>query len=103
MLYSVAAQLWLEDPSGKTDMRKNAVEGEQINSNIERFKYQMSRFIDISDGKALFINNADWLWNLNYIDFLRDIGPHFLSTVCLQPNATSSVWRRGLPSLNLTI
>ena len=64
------------DPSGKTDMRK-MLSKEQINSNIERFKYQMSRFIDISDGKALFINNADWLWNLNYIDFLRDIGPHF--------------------------
>lgn len=64
------------DPSGKTDMRK-MLSKEQIISNIERFKVQMSRFIDTSDGKALFINNADWLWNLNYIDFLRDIGPHF--------------------------
>lgn len=64
------------DPSGKSDMRKMLTK-ETIAHNIERFKMQMSRFIDISEGKALFINNADWLYNLNYIDFLRDIGPYF--------------------------
>ncbi len=64
------------DPSGKSDMRRMMTK-ETIAHNIECFKKQMSRFIDVSDGKALFVNNADWLYNLNYIDFLRDIGPHF--------------------------
>lgn len=64
------------DPSGKTDMRKMMTK-ETIAHNIERFKQQMSKFIDISDGKALFVNNGDWLLNLNYIDFLRDVGVHF--------------------------
>lgn len=64
------------DPSGKSDMRR-MITKETIAHNIECFKKQMSRFIDVSDGKALFVNNADWLYNLNYIDFLRDIGPHF--------------------------
>lgn len=64
------------DPSGKTDMRK-MITKETIEYNIECFKKQMAKFIDISEGKALFINNGDWLWNLNYIDFLRDIGVHF--------------------------
>ena len=90
------------DPSGKTDMRK-MLSKEQINSNIERFKYQMSRFIDISDGKALFINNADWLWNLNYIDFLRDIGPHFSVNRMLAAECYKQRMETELPSLNLTI
>jgi len=64
------------DPTGKSDMRK-MLSKETIDHNIECFKKQMSRFIDISEGKALFINNADWLLGLNYIEFLRDIGPHF--------------------------
>ena len=64
------------DPSGKSDMRRMLTR-ETIAANIERFKVQMSKFIDISDGRALFVNNADWLYNLNYIDFLRDIGPCF--------------------------
>lgn len=64
------------DPSGKNSMRRMMTK-EEINQNIENFKKQMSKFIDISDGKALFINNADWLYGLNYIDFLREIGPHF--------------------------
>lgn len=64
------------DPSGKSDMRRMMTK-ETIAHNIECFKKQMSRFIDVSDGKALFVNNGDWLYNLNYIDFLRDIGPHF--------------------------
>ena len=64
------------DPSGKTDMRK-MLSLEQIQYNAERFKVQFSRLIDFSDGKAIMVNNADWLLNLNYINFLRDIGRHF--------------------------
>ncbi len=64
------------DPSGKTDMRKMMTK-ETIAHNIECFKQQMAKFIDISDGKALFVDNGDWLLNLNYVDFLRDIGVHF--------------------------
>ncbi len=64
------------DPSGKTDMRKMMTQ-DDIVYNGERFKKQMQRFIDFSDGKALMVNNADWLLNLNYIDFLREIGMHF--------------------------
>lgn len=64
------------DPSGKTDMRK-MMTAEVIKHNGERFKQQMRRFIDFSDSKALMVNNADWLLNLNYIQFLRDIGVHF--------------------------
>ncbi len=64
------------DPSGKTDMRK-MLSQEQIQHNAERFKVQFSRLIDFSDGKAIMVNNADWLLNLNYINFLRDIGRHF--------------------------
>ena len=64
------------DPSGKTDMRKMLTK-EQINHNIECFKKQMARFIDFSDGKALIVNNADWLLGLNYVELLREVGPHF--------------------------
>lgn len=64
------------DPSGKNDMRKMMTQ-EEIICNGERFKKQMQRFIDFSEGKALIVNNADWLLKLNYIDFLRDIGMHF--------------------------
>lgn len=64
------------DPSGKSDMRKMLTK-ETIAHNIECFKNQMSRLIDFSDDKAIMVNNSDWLSNLNYIDFLRDIGVHF--------------------------
>ncbi|MDF2635159.1 MAG: Tyrosyl-tRNA synthetase [Pelosinus sp.] len=64
------------DPSGKTDMRKMMTQ-DDIVYNGERFKKQMQRFIDFSEGKALMLNNADWLLKLNYIEFLRDIGAHF--------------------------
>ncbi|GMB00605.1 tyrosine--tRNA ligase [Pelosinus sp. IPA-1] len=64
------------DPSGKTDMRKMMTQDDIVH-NGERFKKQMQRFIDFSDNKALMVNNADWLLNLNYIEFLRDIGVHF--------------------------
>ena len=64
------------DPSGKTDMRQ-MLTPETINHNIERFKHQMSALIDFSDGKAMMVNNGDWLLNLNYVEFLREIGVHF--------------------------
>ena len=64
------------DPSGRTDMRKMLTD-EDIEHNCNCFKKQMERFIDFSDGKALMINNGDWLRKLNYIELLRDVGPHF--------------------------
>lgn len=64
------------DPSGKTDMRKMMTK-ETIEHNIECFKKQMSRFIDFSDGKAMLVNNADWLLDLNYVELLREVGPYF--------------------------
>lgn len=64
------------DPSGKTEMRK-MLSTETIEYHVECFKKQMSKFIDFSDGKAIIVNNADWLLNLNYIEFLREVGVHF--------------------------
>ena len=64
------------DPSGKTEMRKMLTK-EDIDHNIECFKKQMSRFIDFSEGKALLVNNADWLLNLNYVELLREVGADF--------------------------
>lgn len=64
------------DPSGRTEMRK-LLTREFIDNNAKRFKEQLSRFLDFSDDKALFVNNADWLLNLNYLEFMRDIGTHF--------------------------
>ena len=64
------------DPSGKTDMRRMMTK-EEINHNIECFQKQMSRLVDFSDDKAIMANNGDWLLNLNYIDFLREVGVHF--------------------------
>lgn len=64
------------DPSGKTEMRK-ILSREQIDANAEGLKKQLSRYLDFNEGKALLLNNADWLTPLNYIEFLRDIGRHF--------------------------
>ena len=64
------------DPSGRTDLRK-VLTVDDIDHNCECFKKQMSRFIEFGEGKAMMVNNADWLRNLNYIEFLRDVGPHF--------------------------
>ena len=64
------------DPSGKTEMRKMLTK-EDIDHNIECFKKQMSRFIDFSAGKAIMVNNADWLLNLNYVELLREVGAYF--------------------------
>jgi len=86
------------DPTGKSDMRK-MLTWEQINHNIECFKKQMSKFIDTSEGKALFINNADWLAKLNYIDFLREIGPHFSVNRMLAAECYKNRMERGLTFL----
>ena len=64
------------DPSGRSDMRTMMTK-ETIQHNVDCFKKQMSRFIDFGDGKALMVNNADWLLNLNYVELLRDVGAHF--------------------------
>lgn len=64
------------DPSGRSDMRQ-MLTVEQINHNVDCFKKQMSKIIDFSDGKAMIVDNGDWLRDLNYIEFLRDVGPHF--------------------------
>ena len=85
------------DPSGKTDMRKMLTK-ETIQHNIDCFQKQMSKLVDFSDGKALMVNNADWLLNLNYIEFLREVGVHFPSTVCWRRSAINSGWSAGSPS-----
>ena len=83
------------DPSGKTDMRKMLTK-EQIQHNIDCFKVQMSRFIDFSDGKALMVNNADWLTKLNYIELLREAGPHFTVNRMLAAECYKQRWEKGL-------
>ncbi len=83
------------DPSGKNDMRKMMTK-ETIAHNVECFKKQMAKFIDISDGKALFINNADWLADMNYIDYLREVGPHFTISRMLAAECYKSRLDRGL-------
>ena len=86
------------DPSGKTDMRK-MLTPEQIEHNCECFKKQMSRFIDFSEGKAMMVNNAEWLMNLNYIDFLREIGPHFSVNNMLRAECYKQRMEKGLSFL----
>jgi tyrosyl-tRNA synthetase len=86
------------DPTGRTDMRQMMTK-ETIERNIERFKAQMSNFVDFSNGKALMINNADWLNNLNYIDFLRDVGVHFSVNRMLTFECFKARMERGLSFL----
>lgn len=86
------------DPSGKTDMRKMMTQ-EIIEHNIECFKKQMAKFIDTSDDKALFINNGDWLLNLNYVDFLREVGAHFSVNRMLSAECYKSRLETGLTFL----
>lgn len=86
------------DPSGKTDMRKMLTK-EQIEHNVNSIKKQMERFIDFSDGKALLVNNADWLLNLNYVDFLRDIGTHFTVNRMLAAECFKQRMEKGLSFL----
>ena len=80
------------DPSGRTDMR-SMMTVETIQHNCDCFKKQMERFIEFGEGKAQMVNNADWLMNLNYIEFIRDIGSRL--TTCSVPSASSSAWRRA--------
>ncbi len=86
------------DPSNKTDMRK-MLSKEQIDSNGERFKAQMSKFFDFADDKALMVNNGDWLLNLNYVDFLRDVGVHFSVNRMLTADCYKTRMERGLTFL----
>ena len=86
------------DPTGKTDMRK-MLTVEQIDHNVECFKKQLSRLIDFSDGKALIVNNADWIRNLNYIDFLRNIGVHFSVNQMLTAECYKTRLEKGLSFL----
>jgi len=86
------------DPSGRTDMRQMMTE-ETIQHNCECFQKQMSRFIDFSDGKALMVNNADWLKPLNYIEMLRDVGAHFSVNRMLTAECYKKRMEKGLSFL----
>lgn len=86
------------DPSGRTDMRKMLTD-EDIEYNCNRFKEQMARFIDFSDDKALIVNNGDWLRKLNYIELLRDVGPHFTVNRMLTAECYKNRMEKGLTFL----
>ena len=86
------------DPSGRTDMRQMMTE-ETIQHNCDCFKKQMSRFIDFSEGKALMVNNADWLKDLNYIEVLREVGAHFSVNRMLTAECYKQRMERGLSFL----
>ena len=86
------------DPSGKSELRKMLTR-EDVNHNVECIKKQMSRFLDFSDDKALIVNNADWLTNLNYIDFLREVGVHFSVNRMLTAECYKQRMEKGLTFL----
>ena len=86
------------DPSGRTDMR-TMMTPENIQHNCDCFKKQMSRFIDFSEGKAMMVNNAEWLMDLNYIEFLREIGPHFSVNNMLRAECYKQRMEKGLSFL----
>lgn len=86
------------DPSGKNDMRRMMTR-EEIDANGERFKKQMQRFLDFSEGRALMLNNADWLLELNYVDFLREIGVHFSVNRMLTAECFRNRMEKGLTFL----
>ena len=86
------------DPSGRTDMRK-MLTSQQVDHNVRSFQKQFSRFIDFGEGKAIMVNNADWLANLNYIDFLREIGKHFSVNRMLAAECFKNRLERGLSFL----
>ncbi len=89
---------YIGDPSGRTDMR-SMMTPEMIEHNCECFKKQMSRFIDFSEGKAIMANNADWLLKLNYVDLLREVGPHFSVNRMLAAECYKQRMERGLSFL----
>ncbi len=86
------------DPSGRTDMR-TMMTVETIQHNCDCFKKQMSKFIDFSDGKALMVNNADWLMNLNYVELLREVGAHFSVNNMLRAECYKQRMEKGLSFL----
>ncbi len=86
------------DPSGRSDMRTMMTK-ETIDHNCECFKQQMSRFIDFSEGRALMVNNADWLLDLNYIEFIRDVGPCFSVNNMLRAECYRQRMEKGLSFL----
>ena len=86
------------DPSGRTDMRQ-MMTLETINHNCECFKQQLSKVVDFSDGKAIMVNNADWLLDLNYVEFLRDIGAHFSVNKMLTAECFKQRLEKGLSFL----
>jgi tyrosyl-tRNA synthetase len=86
------------DPSGKTDMRK-LMTPEMVQDNVNFFKEQFSKFIDFSEDKAIMVNNADWLMELNYIDFLREIGRHFSVNRMLTAECFKQRLEKGLSFL----
>ncbi len=86
------------DPSGRTDMRQ-MMTTEAINHNVECFKKQMSRFIDFGEGKAIMVNNADWLMDLNYVDVLREVGAHFSVNRMLTAECYKQRMEKGLSFL----
>ncbi|MBO7363174.1 MAG: tyrosine--tRNA ligase [Lachnospiraceae bacterium] len=86
------------DPTGKSDMRTMMTK-ETIDHNVECFKKQMSRFIEFGDGKAMLVNNADWLLDLNYVEFIRDIGPHFSVNNMLRAECYKQRMEKGLTFL----
>ena len=86
------------DPSGRTDMRKMLTK-EDIDHNAECFKRQMERFIEFGEGKAMMLNNADWLLNLNYIELLREVGPCFSVTNMLRAECYKQRMEKGLSFL----
>ena len=89
---------YIGDPSGRSDMR-SMMTAETIQHNCDCFKKQMERFIDFSDGKALMVNNAEWLLDLNYIDFLREVGPHFSVNRMLTAECYKQRMEKGLSFL----
>lgn len=89
---------YIGDPSGRTDMR-TMMTPETIRHNCDCFKVQMSKFIDFSDDKAIMVNNADWLLKLNYIDMLREVGPHFSVNNMLRAECYKNRMEKGLSFL----
>ena len=89
---------YIGDPSGRSDMR-SMMTAVTIQHNCDCFKKQMERFIDFSDGKALMVNNAEWLLDLNYIDFLREVGPHFSVNRMLTAECYKQRMEKGLSFL----
>ena len=86
------------DPSGRTDLR-NMMTTEIIQHNSECFKKQMEKFIDFGEDKALMVNNADWLLKLNYVEFLREVGPHFSVNNMLRAECYKQRMEKGLSFL----